>query len=43
MANSKKTTRSRRELRSLRIQQLLFIFLAIMVILSMVIGLVINL
>jgi hypothetical protein len=42
MANSKKKSKSRSELRNLRIQQLLFIVLAIIVILSMVIGLVAN-
>jgi hypothetical protein len=38
MAN-KKTTQSRRELRSLRMKQLLFVGLGIMIILSMVLSL----
>ena len=41
MAN-KKPTRSRQDLRNLRIQQIMFVALALIIILSMVIGLVAN-
>ena len=41
MAN-KKSTRSRREQRSLRMKQLLFVGLGIMIILSMVLSMLIN-
>ena len=37
---AKKSTRSKRELRSLRIQQLIFVMIGIMVILAMVLSLV---
>lgn len=40
--SNRKSTRSRRELRNLRIQQIIFITIGIIVILSMVISLVMN-
>lgn len=42
MASSRKPTRSKREMRNLRMQQLVFVALGIIVILSMVISLVAN-
>jgi hypothetical protein len=40
MASSRKPTRTKRELRSLRIQQIVFVALGVIVILSMVISMV---
>jgi len=40
--SNRKSTRTRRELRNLRIQQIIFITIGIIVILSMIISLVTN-
>ena len=43
MANKKSSSQSKREIRNLRAQQFVFVLIALMVILSMVVGLFINL
>jgi hypothetical protein len=42
MAKKKKTTRSKREVRNLRIQQIVFIAIGVIIIFTMVISLVAN-